>query len=352
MTFFLNVLGEYDTPEAIWSSEMRRLLIEKISCHIADFVPHLHNHTMTRYSYISIPAVRYPQLENELFCDIFYLRHLCDSNRFPNWEIPDPVGLLKNVLDAWKCEVEKKPLAMTIEDAYRTLGFAKNQPPGSESEVRKAYYKLAQKYHPDKNPEGRTKFEQVTEAYDFLCSKNSWKNNGPDPNNIMLIIRTQSILFERYCTVLKPYKYAGYPQLIKTIQLETRDDLLFSKQVSILCYSCELAYHTANCSALNVEEMRRENGLEVLLEAFSRCVNVLNKSSRSTDVPVQISYYIVKFIDVCGRFEFCRLRFVELTQLAVDLCRILHFMVIFHLTIYFYVILDTNFTSRIYINYA
>ena len=30
-------LGEYDTPEAIWCSEMRQLMIQKIAHHLADF---------------------------------------------------------------------------------------------------------------------------------------------------------------------------------------------------------------------------------------------------------------------------------------------------------------------------
>ena len=63
--------------------------------------------------------------------------------------------------------------------------------------------------------------------------------------------------------VLAPYKYAGYPALVKTIQLETHDDSLFSKAAPLLVAAGELAYHTVNCSALNAEELRRENGIEV-----------------------------------------------------------------------------------------
>lgn len=62
---------------------------------------------------------------------------------------------------------------------------------------------------------------------------------------------------------LKPYKYAGYPMLIKTITIETSDDLLFSKESPLLPASTELAFHTVSCSALNAEELRRENGIEV-----------------------------------------------------------------------------------------
>jgi len=86
-------LGEFDTPEAIWNAEMRRMLIEKIACHIADFTPKLRGNNRAYYQYCAIPVVRYPQLQSELFCNIFYLRHLCDVQRFPDWPINDPVGL-------------------------------------------------------------------------------------------------------------------------------------------------------------------------------------------------------------------------------------------------------------------
>ena len=63
--------------------------------------------------------------------------------------------------------------------------------------------------------------------------------------------------------MLKPYKYAGYPMLIRTIDMETDDDNLFSKSAPILTASSEVAYVTINTSALNMEELRREGGITV-----------------------------------------------------------------------------------------
>jgi len=41
-------------------------------------------------------------------------------------------------------------------------------------------------------------FEAVNKAYEFLCTKRRKVIDGPDPGNILLILKTQSILFKRY----------------------------------------------------------------------------------------------------------------------------------------------------------
>ncbi len=51
------------------------------------------------------------------------------------------------------------------KDYYKTLGVAKD---ASASDIKKAYRKLARDNHPDTNPNGETRFKQVSEAYDVL----------------------------------------------------------------------------------------------------------------------------------------------------------------------------------------
>lgn len=41
-------------------------------------------------------------------------------------------------------------------------------------------------------------FEKVNKAYEFLCTKSARIVDGPDPENIILILKTQSILFNRH----------------------------------------------------------------------------------------------------------------------------------------------------------
>ena len=63
--------------------------------------------------------------------------------------------LLKDVLEEWKREVGKKPPEMSVDQAYDALGLKTGVGGHEEAAVRKAYFRLAQKYHPDKNPDGR-----------------------------------------------------------------------------------------------------------------------------------------------------------------------------------------------------
>ena len=59
---------------------------------------------------------------------------------------------------------------MKYKDYYSILGVARD---ASDDTVKKAYRKLAQKYHPDvsKDPQGEEKFKEIAEAYETLRDK-------------------------------------------------------------------------------------------------------------------------------------------------------------------------------------
>lgn len=63
----------------------------------------------------------------------------------------------------WRCLMME-----TKRDYYEVLGVSRN---ADEKEIKRAYRKLAKKYHPDtnaENPDAEKKFKEVTEAYSVL----------------------------------------------------------------------------------------------------------------------------------------------------------------------------------------
>src|SRR4030042_4593600 len=64
---------------------------------------------------------------------------------------------------------------MAYRDYYETLGVSKN---ASNEEMKRAYRKLAMKYHPDRNPnkkEAEERFKEINEAYAVLSDKEKRK---------------------------------------------------------------------------------------------------------------------------------------------------------------------------------
>ena len=62
-------------------------------------------------------------------------------------------------------------MALKFEDYYKTLGVDRS---ASADEIKRAYRKLANKHHPDKNkdnPDAAEKFGKVSEAYEVLSDK-------------------------------------------------------------------------------------------------------------------------------------------------------------------------------------
>src|SRR5437867_930675 len=62
-------------------------------------------------------------------------------------------------------------MAVTFRDYYETLGVARD---ADQEQIKKAYRKLARKFHPDLNPGNKTaeeRFKEINEAYEVLSDQ-------------------------------------------------------------------------------------------------------------------------------------------------------------------------------------
>lgn len=140
-----------------------------------------------------MPPVTYPELRDEMWCHRYYLRNLCDEIQFPNWPIVEHVEFLQSLLVMWREELTRKPMDLSEEEACKILqislsdvtrddsdnsystwnaddnsSLSKKIENIDEEKLKRQYRKLAMKYHPDKNPQGREKFLAVQKAYERL----------------------------------------------------------------------------------------------------------------------------------------------------------------------------------------
>ncbi|CAI5466822.1 unnamed protein product [Closterium sp. Yama58-4] len=374
--FAAAVVADSDSPELIWTHAMRgSVLIPQILSHLGDFPQRLCQFSRALYDHTPMPPISYPELKDEMWCHRYYLRNLCDEIRFPDWPIVEHVEFLQSLLAMWREELARKPMGISDEEACAILeiptalllsaahppsifpsippssltpfpfplpslpilvlpaaAFPDKQQPASsttpgtafpttrqgvqvdEDVLKRQYRRMAVRYHPDKNPEGRDKFIAVQKAYEHLQSAMQGLQ-GPQTWRVLLLLRAQIILFRRYPGVLEPFKYAGFPLLLQLLRLEDGDgeagggdardgadgaaggavgggdgekarrqresasSFLSPERSELLQAATHLLWLICACSSLNGEELLRDGGLPLLTTLLSRCLSLLSPSS-------------------------------------------------------------------------
>ncbi|KAK9149024.1 hypothetical protein Scep_007781 [Stephania cephalantha] len=360
VSFAAAMVSDSDTPEIIWTHKMRAEhlirqvfltghisltfdLLLAVLQHLGDFPQKLSQHCHSLYDYAPMPPVTYPELRDEMWCHRYYLRNLCDEIRFPNWPIVEHVEFLQSLLAMWREELTRRPMDLSEEEAFKILeisledvssentvktyvetdaeipNMSKQIENIDEEKLKRQYRKLAMRYHPDKNPEGREKFLAVQKAYERLQATMQGLQ-GPQLWRLLLLLKGQCILYRRYGHVLEPFKYAGYPMLLNSVTVDKDDNnFLSSERAPLLVAASELIWLTCASSSLNGEELVRDGGVPLLATLLSRCMCVVQPTTPSTEPSATIVTNVMRTFSVLSRFESARFEMLKFGGLVEDI---------------------------------
>ena len=232
----------------IWTSSMRSHLQTIIHAHIDSYLAKLAEDPSTSWTFVPLPHIHYPELDDDVYCGKYYLRRLMDLEHPTS--LKNPKALLLALKNEWIREGKRRGCALSLDQARMVLGVDES---ADEMTLIHAFWAS---WTTDVD------HDTLQLALDMLTGA-VITATSPIPKRLLLIVQTQCFLYQHYHSRLHKLLFPSYKMLVAQIQaiVQNPDQLALPELVSSLV---SLVLLTCVCSVENAESFVQSGGLTVL----------------------------------------------------------------------------------------
>ena len=176
-----------------------------------------------------------------------------------------------------------------LDNYYKILGINKN---ASDQEIKKAYKKMALKYHPDKNksPDANEKFKEISEAYQILTTRDKIPNlnNNFDQTNFVDAEELFNQFFKSSSIFSSAFNDNFFSDVFENMNININNTRYHQTKSNVNVFNYTKSVNTVFKDGNKIETITEiNNGKQTIIQIITDKNG--NKTTK-TDVNLNISY--------------------------------------------------------------
>ena len=133
---------------------MRNSLQSVIRMHLGRFPFVLQENMMEQYDFCPIPTINYESLQDDLYCKKYYLKNLCNEEKFPDWPILNPTEVFQECLRQWDETINSKYLEEEEAMLNKARQFLGLESSFTSDELVQVFWEWSKKFFHDEVSDG------------------------------------------------------------------------------------------------------------------------------------------------------------------------------------------------------